>query len=95
MTPQLLQTASKHAVLQADAIKPVLAASLKQEAGGSKAGMTARSRDLLAMLKQSVGIQWPASLHPSTASLLAQALLREPGQPDVTHLFESRTARPW
>lgn len=89
---QLLQTASQHVALQAEAIELVLAASIKQEAVGSSLGMTARSRDLLALLKQSVGIQWPASLQPATASLLAQALLHEPSQPDVTYLFETRTA---
>ncbi|KAL3161690.1 hypothetical protein ABBQ38_008789 [Trebouxia sp. C0009 RCD-2024] len=88
---QMLQTASKHAALQVDAVDAVLAASLKQDAGSSNPGMTARSRDLLAMLKQAAGVQWPTSLPPATASLLAQALLQEPGQPDVTYLFEART----
>lgn len=88
---QMLQTASKHAALQADAVDPVLAASLKQDAGSNTPGMTARSRDLLALLKQAAGAQWPTSISPATASLLAQALLQEPGQPDVTYLFEART----
>ena len=92
MSLQVLQIASKHASLQADVIDPVLAASLKQDAGSSTSGMTARSRDLLAMLKQTAEDQWPTSLPPATASLLAQALLQEPGQPDVTYLFEARTS---
>ncbi|KAL3161708.1 hypothetical protein ABBQ38_008807 [Trebouxia sp. C0009 RCD-2024] len=89
---KLLQTASKHAALQADAVDPVLAASLKQDAGSSTPGMTARSRDLLAMLKQAAGVQWPTALPPATTLLLAQPLLQEPGQPDVGHLFEARIA---
>ncbi|KAL3161697.1 hypothetical protein ABBQ38_008796 [Trebouxia sp. C0009 RCD-2024] len=88
---QVLQTANTHAALQPEAVDPVLAASLKKDAGSSTPGMTARSRDLLAMLKQAAGVQWPTSFAPATASLLAQALLQEPGQPDVTCLFEART----
>lgn len=86
---QLLQKASKHAPLQADDIESVLAASLKQDAVSSNMQL---SHDLLAMLKQTRGVQWPTSLQPETASLLAQALLQEPGQPDVTHMFEARTS---
>ena len=89
---QMLQTASQHAALQADAVESVLAVSLKHDAGSSTSGMTARSCDLLAMLKQTAEVQWPTSLPPATASLLAQALLQEPGQPDVTYLFEARTS---
>lgn len=89
---QLLQKASQYGALQADAIEPVLAAILKQGAVNTSPHVTAVTQDLLAMLKQSSGDRWPIPLRPATASLLAEALLQEPGQPDVTHLFEARSA---
>ena len=84
---QLLQKARQHAALQADAVEPVLAASFNQD--GSRR-MTAPSFGLLAMLKQTSGEQWPTSVRPATASLLAEALLQEPDQRDVIRLFEAR-----
>ena len=54
--------------------------------------MTDRSRDLLTMLKQTAGDAWPDPLQEATVSLLAEALLQESDQSDVTHLFEARTS---
>ena len=89
---QLLQQAAGDEALQADLVEPVLAMSLQQDARSKNLQMTDRSCNLLTMLKQTAGGAWPEVLQEATASLLAEALLQEPGQPDVTHLFEARIA---
>ena len=88
---QLLQEASRYGALQPDAIDPVLAAPLKRDAVNTNLQMTANTHDILAMLKQSSRERWPASLPPATVTLLGEALLQEPGQPNVTHLLKARS----
>lgn len=89
---QLLQRAAQLGVLQADLVEPVLAKSLRQDARSRSPQVTEQSRSLLTLMKQTAGALWPQLLHEATASRLTEALLQEPDQLDVAHMFEVRTA---
>ena len=89
---QLLQQARQHDALQADAVEPVLAAFLEQDAISNDEHMNASTRDLLTMVKQAAGNAWAEVLQPATAIGLAKALMRESGQSDVIKIYEARRA---
>lgn len=89
---QLLKQAAELGLLQADLVEPALAKSLQQDARGRSSQMSNRSCSLLTMMKQTAGLHWPQRLHEATASLLTEALLQHPHQPEIAHMFEDRTA---
>ncbi|KAL3147632.1 hypothetical protein ABBQ38_014682 [Trebouxia sp. C0009 RCD-2024] len=92
MAHQLLKQAAELGLLQADLVEPALAKSLQQDARGRSSQMSNRSCSLLTMMKQTAGLHWPQRLHEATASLLTEALLQHPHQPEIAHMFEDRTA---